>query len=164
MIGNRLTAKKRKENKTVELYLTPVLNIFLNIIPLLLVTAVFVQTAVIHLSLPSQPANSANSAAAQNLGEKTAEEKKEKLLILSIAAQGFYLILGGKLLKIIPKEKDYDFDELEVILRKVKETFPEQESIVIESEDNIIYDHLIHTMDRCRASGLVNVTLSAAKG
>jgi len=161
---DQLTAKKRKGNKTLELYLTPVLNIFLNIIPLLLVTAVFIQTAVIHLSLPSQPDNSANAAAAQNQAKDADEKKQEKLLILSITNQGFYLILGNELLKIIPKGKDYDFDKLEVILHKFKEAFPVQESIVIESEDNIIYDHLIHVMDRCRACGLVNVTLSAGKG
>jgi biopolymer transport protein ExbD len=158
-----LTEKKRKGNKTLELYLTPVLNIFLNIIPLLLVTAVFIQTAVIRLSLPAQP-NFANSDAARNQVKQTAEKKQEQLLILSIASEGFYLILGDELLKVIPKGNDYDFDKLEVILRKFKDAFPEQKSIVIESEDNIIYDHLIHTMDRCRACGLMNVTLSAGKG
>jgi len=163
-MANCLTEKKRKGNRTLELYLTPVLNIFLNIIPLLLVTAVFIQTSVIQLSLPSQPANSANSDAARSQAKQTAEKKQEQLLILSIASEGFYLILGDELLKVIPKGNDYDFDKLEVILRKFKEAFPEQEGIVIESEDNTIYDHLIHTMDRCRACGLMNITLSAGKG
>lgn len=156
-----LTLKKRKANKTVELYLTPVLNIFLNIVPLLLMTAVFIQTSVINLSLPSQPAH---SAAASNPQESIREEQKEKFLVLSIAAGGFYLIMEGNLLKILPKGKDYDFDKLEVILRKFKETFPHQQSIIIESEDTIIYDHLIHTMDRCRACGLADIVLSASQG
>ena len=160
---SQLIDRKRKTNKTVELYLTPVLNIFLNIIPLLLVTTVFVQTSVINLSLPSQPA--AGSASAQaHQAEKRPERKREQFLILSISAKGFYLILGDKLLKIIPKGgNNYDFDKLEAILRKVKKAFPEQESIIIESEDDIIYDHLIHTMDRCRACGLVDIILSASK-
>ncbi|MEW5804126.1 MAG: biopolymer transporter ExbD, partial [bacterium] len=105
-MADRLTLKKRKNNKTVELYLTPVLNIFLNIIPLLLVTAVFIQTSVINLSLPSQPADSARSAQEQ----VTQEEEQEKPLILSISTKGFYLTLGGNLLKTIPKKNEYDFD------------------------------------------------------
>ncbi|MEW6382008.1 MAG: biopolymer transporter ExbD [bacterium] len=157
----RLIEKKRKVNKTIELYLTPVMNIFLNIIPLLLVTAVFIQTSVINLSLPSQTAGSA--PAQSQVADGANARKPKQLLILSIAARGFYLILGDKLLKIIPKGDNYDFDKLEAILRKVKEAFPEQESIVIESEDDIIYDHLIHTMDRCRACGLVDIVLSASK-
>ena len=161
-MSQQLTVKKRKKNKTAELYLTPVLNIFLNIVPLLLMTAVFIQTSVINLSLPSQSARS--GAAAQNRQAKISEEKQEKVLVLSIAASGFYLILGDKLLKIIPKGNDYDFDKLEVILQKVKKAFPQQQSIIIESEDTIIYDHLIHTMDRCRACGLVNIILSAGQG
>lgn len=157
----RLIEKKRKINKTIELCLTPVLNIFLNVIPLLLVAAVFVQTSVIKLALPSQPAGS--TLAQNQMAEDAGAKKPKQLLILSIAAKGFYLILGDKLLKIIPKGDDYDFDKLEVILRKIKDAFPEQDSIIIESEDDIIYDHLIHTMDRCRACGLVDIVLSASK-
>lgn len=157
----RWIARKRKKGKTLELFLTPVLNIFLTITPLLLVTAVFLDTAVIKLSLPSH-----------STATKTQTREEEvKPLILSIADRGFYLIRGDKLLKIIPRENDrgndrendYDFDKLEVILKKIKESLPEQRNIIIESEDNIVYDNIIQTMDRCRACGLVNIILSASK-
>ncbi len=151
-----LFRNKRKGKKTMELFTSPVLNLFIILIPFLLITAVFVQTSVIDLSLPS------------GKNKTTSEEMKapkEKLLILSIAPQGFYLILGEKLLKIIPKEEDtFSFTKLGEILQKVKDEFPEQTSIIIEADDGIIYDHIIHAMDQCRNCGLINISLSASKG
>ena len=60
-------------------------------------------------------------------------------------------------------EHGYDFDKLEIVLKKLRENLPEQQSIIIESEDSIIYDHIIQAMDRCRACGLINIILSASK-
>ena len=153
----KLIFKKGRFSKNMELFMSPVLNLFVILIPFLLMTAVFVQTSVIELTLPSK-----------TKGKKVkANEKqtlaKEKLLILSIGPQGFYLILEGKLLKIIPKNDTYEFDKLEDILKKVKQRLPEQKSIIIEADDSIIYDYIIKVMDHCRACGLINISLSASK-
>ncbi len=152
--------KKRRTNKSLDLNLIPIMNVFSIIIPFLLMTAVFIKTAIIDLYLPSK----FQAVIQEDKGKKgQQEEEKEKVLILSIAPQGFYLILNDKILKIIPKEEEYDFEKLEEMLYRIVEKFPQQQSIIIESEDTIIYDHVVQAMDRCRACGLVNILLSASK-
>lgn len=141
----------------MELCMTPALNLFIILIPFLLLTATFVQTSVIDIFLPYGPSQKTSKL------ETGGKISQEKFLILCIAPKGFYILASNKLLKIIPKRGDYDFDKLETILRKVKETFPERQAVIIESEDNIIYDHIIHAMDRCRACGLMNITLAVGK-
>ena len=153
----RAALSKKKERKSMEIFLSPVLNLFIILIPFLLMTAVFVQTSVIDLFLPS------TSKPHNLLPEAQSNVSKEKILILAIAPQGFYLILGEKLLKLIPKKNDYDYGQLEEVLQKVRDKLPEQQSIIIESDDGIIYDDIIHTMDRCRSCGLTNISLSASK-
>ena len=104
------TLPRKQRHKTLELYISPVLNLFIVLIPFLLLTTVFVQTSVIDLSLPSTPDE-------KNLFTETPNEiSKEKLLILCIADQGFYIILEDKLLNKIPKENNYNFDNLEKFL------------------------------------------------
>ena len=142
------------------LFISPVLNLFIILIPFLLMTAVFVQTSVIDLFLPTV------SKAKINL---TSESKpniaQEKLLILSITTQGFCFILQDKILKTIPKGKNnYHFDECEKFLQKIHNKFPNQKSIIIEPDDTIIYDDIIHIIDQCRDAGIGNITLSAEKG
>ncbi|MGA1874358.1 MAG: ExbD/TolR family protein [bacterium] len=141
----------------MEIFLSPVLNIFIILIPLLLTTAVFIQTSAIDLFLPSASRLKNPSPEAQP------NVSKEKILILAIAPQGFYLILGDKLLKLIPKKNDYEYGQLEEVLQKVRDNLPGQQSIIIEADDDVIYDDIIHTIDRCQACGLTNISLSASK-
>lgn len=153
-IMTKPSLRTRKKKDAVELCMTPALNLFIILIPFLLLTATFVQTSVIDLFLPySSPKKTPKPETVEKISQ-------ENLLILCIATKGFYLLSSDKLLKVIPKENSYDFDKLERILREARKRFPEQQTIVIESEDNIIYDHIIHAMDRCRACGLTNITLA----
>ena len=141
----------------MELFLSPVLNLFIILIPFLLITAVFVQTSVIDLFLPTfSPKPNPESKSQQKVS-------KETLLILSIAPQGFSLIMEDRLMIHLPREKDFTFDRLGEILHPVRKKFPRQKSIIIEPDDSILYDDIIHIMDQCRASGLVNITLTAVK-
>lgn len=149
---------KEKNSKSVELVMIPVLNVFLILIPFLLITAEFLHTAIIDISLPSQ------SRGRKSVASATVQTSpREQILILSIAPQGFYLLMGEKLIKIIPKGKEYYYEQLGEILQKVKKLFPDQQSIIIEADDSIVYDHIIHTMDQCRSCGLTNISLSASK-
>jgi len=156
----RNRTSKTKKTKSLELFISPVLNLFIILIPFLLMTAVFVQTSVIDLYLPTV------SKARPNL---TSESKpniaREKLLILSINPHDLSFILQDKVMKIIPwKKNNYNFDECKTFLQIIREKLPNQKSIIIEPDDSIIYDYIIHIMDQCRDAGLVNITLSADKG
>ncbi len=132
--------------------ITPVMNIFLILIPFLLLTAVFVRIAVLEFSLPS-----ANGAAEQT----KAEPKQAVVTIVAITEKGFDLKTQGlKLAFISKKEDDFDFEALVKQLRKVKQMHEETEDIIIAPQASIKYDTIIKVMDRCRENGFPNISIS----
>lgn len=144
-------AHTRKDE--TELNLTPIMNIFVILVPFLLLTAVFAQTAVLNLSLPSGDEDGEDEASLQ-------EEPPPKLMI-SITGSGFLIGAIGGLLPEIPKtNNDYDFGLLEKKLMEIKGQFPEQVAAVIISEPEILYDNIIQLMDVCIKTGFVDISLA----
>ena len=136
-----------------ELNLTAVMNIFLILIPFLLLTAVFVRIAVLELSLPSL--DSSGRAA------QTQKQKSTVINILIIDESGFELKSPDvKLSKLNKAQTDYDWDGLKQHLAQVKGRYPESEDIIISPVSTIKYHTIISVMDRCRESGFPNISIS----
>jgi biopolymer transport protein ExbD len=149
-----LQRKLRGHSDTAELNLTSVMNVFLIIIPFLLLTASFVKIAVLDMSLPSldtvEPAASIET-----------KPKSAILNILLIRETGFELKSPD--LKFAAVEKisaDYNWQVLREQLAQVKQTWPQSDEIIISPENSIHYDVIIHVMDRCREAGFPNISIS----
>ena len=140
--------RKREE---VEVNITGVMNIFLILIPFLVLTAVFVRIAVLELTLPS--AGRQSSVAAEN--------RQVVLNILAITESGFQMtspnITHRKLAKV---NGDFDYAGLIRQLRTIKEKYPASEDIIVRPDSGILYDVIIQVMDRCRDEGFPNVQLA----
>ncbi|MBN2412290.1 biopolymer transporter ExbD [candidate division KSB1 bacterium] len=135
-----------------ELNLTAVMNIFLILIPFLLLTAVFVRIAVLELSLPSL-----DSAG------RTAQAQKQKSTVINILVineTGFELKSPDIKLSKLDKQNDYDWNGLKNQLTTIKEKYPESEDIIISPVSTIKYHTIISVMDRCRESGFPNISIS----
>ena len=144
---------KDKRQKEVDVNIIPVMNIFLLLIPFLLLTAAFVQLAVVELSLPSL--NKAQGLKAQERPQKLV------LIILAVKENGFQLKAQG--FKFDPLNKvnnQYDYRRLIRQLKQIKQSHPYAEDIFISPENNVKYDIIIKVMDRCRETGFSNVSLS----
>lgn len=138
-------SKRRHEIQTdVELKLIPVMSLLVVLVPMLLQTAVFERTAAVHVNLPS-------ADEVRYLEEPDPETLAESLT-LALTDQGFLLASGEKTLVRLPRigAAAFDYPELERELARAKERFPAQESLVLLVEDQILYDDVIRTMDRCR--------------
>ena len=134
-----------------EVNLTGVMNIFLILIPFLLLTAVFVKIAVLELSLPS--AGRASSV--------STEQKPMVLNILEINQQGFSLKSPGMThQKLLKTGLAFNYDGLKRQLEQVKQKYPESEDIVISPSSDILYNVIIKVMDRCRDAGFPNISLA----
>ena len=148
-----LRRKLRGHAGETELNLTAVMNIFLILIPFLLLTAVFVRIAVLELALPNL-----------NRQAPLTQEKKSKstiLNILLIQRTGFELKSPDLRFTPIPtKNRRYDWESLKQQLEKVKTKYPESEDIIISPENEIKYDTIISVMDRCREAGFPNIPIS----
>lgn len=135
-----------------DLNITPVMNIFLILVPFLLLTAVFVRIAVIEFSLPG---------ASKQSEIQEAKQSKAIVTILAINEKGFELKTEGARFPIILKKQDnFDFQTLVEKLKKVKELHEDTEDIIIAPQASIKYDTIIKVMDRCRENGFPNISIS----
>ncbi len=152
-IKQSMGRKLKGHAEETELNLTAVMNIFLILIPFLLLTAVFVRIAVLELSLPSLDSSG-----------RTAQAKKQKSTIINILVineTGFELKSPDiKLSKLDKKQTDYDWDGLKNHLATIKEKYPESGDIIISPVSTIKYHTIISVMDRCRESGFPNISIS----
>jgi biopolymer transport protein ExbD len=138
-----------------DLQMTPIMNVFLILVPFLLLTASFVKLAILEMSLPSLNQNTSSVTQAS-------EEKKPLVLnMLAVRQNGFELKSPTFNFPFIMKKgEQYDFEQLQASLRQIKDKFPDSEDMVIQPEDVIKYDDVVKVMDRCRESGFPNISIS----
>ena len=103
---------KNKRNLEAELNITAVMNIFVILIPFLLLTATFVRIAIIELSLPSLEVKESTNL----------EELKDlTLLMVTIKPEGFEIKTSENNFPRIPKKASgFDYDKLSEQLKTIK--------------------------------------------
>ena len=147
---------KTREAGSSELQMTPIMNVFLILVPFLLLTASFVKLAVLEMSLPSL-----NQSAGGSVTQASEDNKPLVLNMLAVRQNGFELKSPTLTFLFIEKKgEQYDFEQLQAKLRQIKDKFPDSEDMVIQPEDAIKYDDVIKVMDRCRDSGFPNISIS----
>ncbi len=149
----RLRSGRRSTPQEVEVNVLPVMNLFLVLIPFLLLTAVFAQTAIFELSLPSESEPSATST-----------EDKAKALPVAIALtnEAFTVVIDGKLAERLPhlSSSEYDYAALTTALIKVKAEYPDSRRVVLIPDDEVFYEQIVEVMGRCTRSGFSDVAFS----
>ncbi|MDQ7051655.1 MAG: biopolymer transporter ExbD [candidate division KSB1 bacterium] len=153
----RPSFRRTIEGEEVEPNLTPVMNLMVVLIPLLLTSAEFIKIGSIELNLP--PA----AGPVKTVSEKPQEKVKNLDLTVSITDEGFYISSALAVLRpksgagpSIPKKPDGSFDfqalseKLYEIKQKAQGKFPDLENIIIQAEPGIDYQTLVSTMDASR--------------
>ncbi len=138
-----------------DLQMTPIMNVFLILVPFLLLTASFVKIAILEMSLPS--------LSQQESSQSVKQEPPKQLVLnmLAIRQNGFELKSPTFNFPFIAKkDEQYDLEQLKANLQQIKNKFPDSEDVVIQPEDAIKYDVVIKVMDRCRESGFPNISIS----
>lgn len=148
-----LQNRMRSRSSETDLNVTAVMNIFLILIPFLLLTAVFVRITVLELSLP----NLERPAAA-------VQEQRPKATVLNflfIRESGLELRSPELQFQQISKTAgNYDWATLSQQFQQVKTRYPESEDMIIAPENSIDYQTIINVMDRCREAGFPNISIS----
>jgi len=144
---------RERRIKDVDVNIIPVMNIFLLLIPFLLLTAAFVRLAIVEISLPT-------------LGKSRTKQVQETpknlvLIFLAIKENGFQLKSDGFKFKPVKKiSNQYNYGIIIEQLKQIKNKHPYAEDIFIIPEANVKYDIIIKVMDRCREIGFSNVALT----
>ena len=133
--------------------LTAVMNIFLILIPFLLLTATFVRITVLELTLPSL----------DRAGRQTTRQNSESTVLNILLIKETELQLnspGFEFDKINKLDNDYNWPELTSQLQRIKDKFPDSQDIIISPERTIRYETIIAIMDQCREAGFPSISIS----
>jgi len=153
MMAYRPSFRRSRENESTEPNMTPIMNLMVVLIPLLLSSAQLIKISVIELNLPP-------AAGAQM--DKPKEKQLKLDLAVTITDQGFYISSSSAVLQkkkkgpSIPKvDGEYDYELLAKTLYSIKKKaagrFKDTNAIIIQAEPKVNYQTLVSTMDASRS-------------
>jgi len=133
-----------------ELNLIGIMNLFMVLIPFLLMGAAFFHIGVIPTSLPSHTADRSD----------VAQQPREVTVSLVIRADGIDLTAAGdgvapevlaELAASWPlRNHDYDTAALQGHLVALKQTYPDSKTVIVLPHDALAYETLVRILDACR--------------
>lgn len=146
-----MSRKHRRARDIIEddLDLLPFMGLFVVLIPMLLLSAVFLQISVIDLALPED-------------GDSAAEESTPFLVTVAILDASFVVKAEGAPARVIPRTGDNPMGRLASELASAAAVRPRHRSVTILSEPTTRYEDIIAVMDASREAGLPDVSLSGA--
>lgn len=139
----------------IELDLTPMMSMFLILLPFLVSMAVLTHLTIIEFSLPP------NVGAAASAGPSA---EKPTLKLTMVMAEGYLLVTHGeRLLDSLPDVGgSYDFGRVGEVLGRRKRELNLGGEMVIASRDGVRLKNIVTLMDRCKAAGFEKIGLSSA--
>lgn len=137
-----------------DLDVTPIMNMFIILIPFLVSMAVFTHLSVLHFSLPPN--------AGSGLSDSTS---KPKLKITVVVAENHLAITHGEQMldSIACTSGNYDTEALisQLRIRRQQDDFLPDE-VVIAVRNRIAFNNVVKIMDVCRSAGFTKIGLSNA--
>lgn len=137
-----------------DLEIMPLMNLFVALIPMLLISAVFLKVSAIDMQLPSDDAQAdatSVTADALNLSVKIGDDE--------------YVVQGHRLARRVVTRENEDAEmKLSSILMGIKHNHPDNEELVIVSQPHTRYDDIVMVMDISRESGMGAISLLGDSG
>lgn len=129
------------------LELMPLMNVFVALIPMLLLSAVFIKVTVIDLNAPPS-------------ADSPAQADKPKLALAITIKDDYFVVEGDRIQKRVIARKDENAKEqLGSALGEIVTQFPDNQEIMIISQARTKYEDIILVMDISRDAGLPGVSL-----
>lgn len=148
--GNRLPSEAAD---MPELDVTPVMNMFVILIPFLVSMAVFTHVSIIELNLPPNVGTSLDAS----------QGKPKKKLTVVVTREYLAITSGAQILDSLPiEDTGYPFETLGQRLVQRREEVTEKEEAIIAVRDRVAFKHVVRVMDRCRSAGFASLGLSSA--
>lgn len=144
-------AYRRKRAAQADIDLTPVMNLFVVLIPFLLLSAAFFHVGVIPTSLPSQ--QEGRSDVSEQLDAVTIQvEVTPDALHVSASNPALPEDALEELGARIPREADGSFasDDLSALLVAIKQRYPASDTMIVLPEPGVIYRDVVRVLDVAR--------------
>ena len=140
--------KGGKKPLNADLNLVPYIDLLTCMVAFLLITAVWTQLARLSAAQKGQG----------QAGEETPPEMLVKIVVV-VNQEGFNVVVGQDQTPIPKRGTDYDFEKLGVELKKAKDAHPDKNDVTVSSEDQIVFDTLIRTMDTALTARFPDISL-----
>lgn len=138
--------RTRKTDATYDLNLAPFLDIIVSIIPMLLLSVVFIQVRIIESSIPQ--------IVAQKIKEQQEDKKPKVFFSLKINKTSFGLEVNDKGKKqefpIAEKNGALDFEGLTQAAASLKQKYVDIFTVDLLPDPSVPYDDIVKTMDSIR--------------
>jgi len=132
---------------------TPVMNMFIILIPFLVSMAVFTRMSIIEFSLPPNVGVQMNQS----------QEKPVPKLTIRIGNDYLGIVLGEELLDSLPVSSgNFPMETLREQIRIRASLHGYSGEVVIASSDGVAFKQVVAVMDICRDAGLDKIGLSSA--
>jgi biopolymer transport protein ExbD len=161
---------KRKEMEDGEPNLVPIMNMFLVIIPFLLMSASFYQIKAVNTSIPVLSSGNADNAGEESSISLTvvAELKKESIRLSVMSDRLTEEELEGFKAEYPTDGSGFPMDKYSSHLKDIKAKYPKSETLILVPDNSVDYETIIRAMDMARKAGEItlfpNVVLSGSVG
>jgi biopolymer transport protein ExbD len=136
--------------EAIDLDVTPIMNMFVILIPFLVSMAVFTHYSVLEFGLPP-------NAGIGNGGPKKADLK----LTVVMSEAGFDLTVGDSIMNTVTLDLNTDdYTPLEKALESIRESLTRKNEVVVAVNDGIVFDKIVQVMDVCKKTGFNKVALA----
>jgi len=153
MLGSRRN-RKRLDEEEADIDVTPVMNVFLVIVLLLLISFSFFNLKAINTSVPVLANSEVVAAPGSDIRLTVIVEIEEKGIRLAALSDDADAETLKRLGTYFSKESapNYPLDKLSSYLQTLKTKYPKSDTVIIIPEGSIVYDTIIQTMDVARYS------------
>ena len=149
----RLGRIRSKSEEDTELNMVPVMNMFMVLIPFLLMSASFYQIKAINTSVPVH-ANTRAEDVLNNEKEKITVvlELKEKEIRVSALSETPNDLFLSDLKTVISRQTDNEAftDKLVDFLKMLKSQYPASDTLILIPDEEVLYREIVQTMDSAR--------------
>jgi biopolymer transport protein ExbD len=140
----------RMVKEEVEVNLIPVMNLFVTLIPFLLLAAAFLHVGVIATSLPSQTDETSDIAADRLSVTVNLLVEDDNIQVSASNAVLDEETLAEMAITIPKTDKGYDLELLGKALHEIKLRYKNSDTVVVLPTDDIQYQDIIHVLDASR--------------
>lgn len=148
--GEKLFSRFQSAREAADVNLIPVMNLFVTLIPFLLLAAAFYHVSVIPTSLPSQTEGVSDTAADDVSVTVNLLVEKQKIRLTASSATIDENTLSELTLEIRRKNGSFDLDMLTRALVEIKKRYRKSDTVIVLPADDIPYRDIVQILDTSR--------------
>ncbi|MBN2718847.1 MAG: biopolymer transporter ExbD [Deltaproteobacteria bacterium] len=151
MSGNeRLFSRFQSAREVADVNLIPVMNLFVTLIPFLLLAAAFYHVSVIPTSLPSQTDGVSDTASDDVSVTVNLLVEKHRIRLTASSATLNEDALSELTLEIKKKGRGFDLEMLTSALVEIKKRYKSSDTVIVLPSDDIPYRDIVQILDTSR--------------